>query len=52
MSLEGHERVGSTVPGSSTLDQICGTEWTDYERLYTRITGEGPPLTGLRERVE
>lgn len=33
------------------LDKLFATEWPDYEVLYERVTGEGRPLTSLRERV-
>jgi len=51
-SLHHSRYTGNYGLATRTLDQICGTEWTDYEKLYTRVTGDGPPLSGLRERVE
>jgi hypothetical protein len=34
------------------LDRLCKTEWTDYEKLYDRVTVEKRPLKSLRERVD
>ena len=34
------------------LDRLFKTEWTDYEKLYDRVTVEGRPLDKLRERVD
>jgi Delta7-sterol 5-desaturase len=44
--------VGNYGLGTRLLDRLFKTEWEDYERLYDRISGEGKPLTRLRERVE
>ena len=51
-SLHHSRYTGNYGLATRVLDQLFGTEWTDYERLYTRVTGEGPPLTSLRERVD
>ncbi len=34
------------------LDRIFGTEWTDYEPLFDRVTVERRPLAKLREKIE
>jgi lathosterol oxidase len=51
-SLHHSRYMGNYGLATRTLDQFFGTEWEDYERLYTRITKSGPPLAGLRERVD
>lgn len=51
-SLHHSRYTGNYGLASRILDQLFATEWTDYEKLYTRVTGEGPPLKSLRERIE
>lgn len=51
-SLHHSRYTGNYGLATRALDQLFRTEWPDYEKLYKRVTGEGPPLTGLRERVE
>ena len=51
-SLHHSRYTGNYGLATRTLDQIFKTEWTDYEKLYTRVTGDGPPLSSLRERVD
>jgi lathosterol oxidase len=51
-SLHHSRYTGNYGLATRCLDQVFATEWRDYERLYTRVTGEGPPLTSLRERVD
>jgi sterol desaturase/sphingolipid hydroxylase (fatty acid hydroxylase superfamily) len=33
------------------LDRVFGTEWTDYEPLFDRVTVERRPLEKLREKI-
>ncbi|MGD9783629.1 MAG: sterol desaturase family protein [Hyphomicrobiaceae bacterium] len=51
-SLHHSRYTGNYGLATRALDQIFKTEWTDYEKLYTRVTGDGPPLSSLRERVD
>ncbi|MFN0219774.1 MAG: sterol desaturase family protein [Hyphomicrobium sp.] len=50
-SLHHSRYTGNYGLATRILDKIFATEWTDYERLYARVTGEGPPLRTLQERV-
>jgi sterol desaturase/sphingolipid hydroxylase (fatty acid hydroxylase superfamily) len=50
-SLHHSRYTGNYGLATRVLDRLFATEWPDYERLYTRVTGEGPPLKNLRERV-
>lgn len=51
-SLHHSRYTGNYGLATRLLDRLFATEWTDYERLYTRVTGEGPPLKSLHERVD
>lgn len=51
-SLHHSRYTGNYGLATRVLDRVFATEWTDYERLYARVTGAGPPLKSLRERVE
>ncbi len=51
-SLHHSRYTGNFGLATRVLDRLFATEWTDYERLYTRVTGDGPPLASLRERVD
>ncbi|PLX34811.1 MAG: hypothetical protein C0605_12395 [Hyphomicrobiales bacterium] len=47
-----HSRyVGNYGLGTRVLDRLFGTEWTDYEEVYARITERRQPLTGLRQKL-
>ena len=48
-----HSRYTSNYGlATRVLDRLCKTEWTDYEKLYDRVTVEKRPLKSLRERVD
>lgn len=51
-SLHHSRYTGNYGLATRCLDQLFRTEWTDYEKLYARVTGEGPPLKTLRERAD
>src|SRR5262245_11404421 len=51
-SLHHSRYTGNYGLGTRFLDRLLGTEWEDYERLYDRVSGEGRPLSRLREKVE
>ena len=51
-SLHHSRYTGNYGLATRFLDKLFVTEWPDYEALYERVTGEGRPLTSLRERVE
>lgn len=51
-SLHHSRYTGNYGLGTRLLDRIFGTEWTDYEKLYDRVTSEGRPLDKLRERLD
>jgi sterol desaturase/sphingolipid hydroxylase (fatty acid hydroxylase superfamily) len=51
-SLHHSRYTGNYGLGTRVLDRMLGTEWEDYERLYTRVTADERPLTKLRERVD
>jgi sterol desaturase/sphingolipid hydroxylase (fatty acid hydroxylase superfamily) len=38
--------------GTRVLDRMLGTEWTDYEPVYDRITHDLRPLTKLGEKLD
>ncbi|RYE59229.1 MAG: sterol desaturase family protein [Sphingobacteriales bacterium] len=38
--------------GTRVLDQKHGTEWTDYEAVYTQVVVEGKPLDKLTTRIK
>jgi len=38
--------------GTRLLDRLLGTEWTDYEPVYDRITHDKRPLTKLGEKLD
>jgi sterol desaturase/sphingolipid hydroxylase (fatty acid hydroxylase superfamily) len=50
-SLHHSRYTGNYGLGTRFLDKLFGTEWPDYEAIYTRVTSAGEPLTRLRERV-
>jgi Delta7-sterol 5-desaturase len=48
-----HSRYTSNYGlATRVLDRLCKTEWTDYEKLYDRVTVEKRPLKSLRERAD
>lgn len=51
-SLHHSRYTGNYGLGTRVLDRMFGTEWTDYEALYERITVEQRPLARLRDKVE
>ncbi|MGD9671496.1 MAG: sterol desaturase family protein [Hyphomicrobiaceae bacterium] len=51
-SLHHSRYTGNYGLATRLLDKLFATEWTDYEALYDRVTGEGRPLTSLREHVD
>ncbi|MGQ0456970.1 MAG: sterol desaturase family protein [Hyphomicrobium sp.] len=51
-SLHHSRYTGNYGLATRVLDRMFATEWMDYERLYTRVAGSGPPLKSLRERVD
>lgn len=51
-SLHHSRYTGNYGLATRVLDRALKTEWDDYERLYARVTGEGPPLRHIRERVD
>lgn len=51
-SLHHSRYTGNYGLATRFLDRMFGTEWTDYENLFTRVAVEQQPLRTLRERVE
>jgi Delta7-sterol 5-desaturase len=51
-SLHHARYKGNYGLGTRFLDRAFGTEWTDYEQLYARVTSDRRPLTSLGEVVE
>lgn len=51
-SLHHSRYTGNYGLGTRIIDRMFGTEWTDYEPLYERVTVEKRPLSKLREKVE
>jgi sterol desaturase/sphingolipid hydroxylase (fatty acid hydroxylase superfamily) len=51
-SLHHSRYTGNYGLGTRMLDRLFKTEWDDYEPLYDRVSGEGRPLTKLREKVD
>jgi lathosterol oxidase len=51
-SLHHSRYTGNYGLATRFLDRIFSTEWTDYEKLFTRVTAEGRPLDKLRERLD
>jgi sterol desaturase/sphingolipid hydroxylase (fatty acid hydroxylase superfamily) len=51
-SLHHSRYTGNYGLATRVLDRMFATEWTDYEKLFGRVTVEGRPLSSLREKVE
>jgi sterol desaturase/sphingolipid hydroxylase (fatty acid hydroxylase superfamily) len=47
-----HSRyVGNYGLGTRVLDRLFGTEWEDYEALYSKVNADREPLSTLKEKV-
>jgi Delta7-sterol 5-desaturase len=47
-----HSRyVGNFGLGTRVLDRLFGTEWDDYEALYSKVNADREPLSTLKEKV-
>ncbi len=47
-----HSRyTGNYGLGTRVLDRLFGTEWEDYEALYSRVNADCEPLSSLRQKV-
>lgn len=51
-SLHHSRYTGNYGLATRFLDRAFATEWTDYEKLYDRVTTERRPLDKLRERLD
>lgn len=50
-SLHHARYTGNYGLGTRFLDRLLGTEWPDYEAVFTRVTVDEAPLRTLRERI-
>ena len=50
-SLHHSRYIGNYGLGTRFLDRLFGTEWTDYELMYERVTQAREPLKTLKEKV-
>ncbi|MBO6891381.1 MAG: sterol desaturase family protein [Roseibium sp.] len=47
-----HSRyTGNYGLGTRVLDRLFGTEWEDYEALYSKVNTDREPLSSLKEKV-
>lgn len=50
-SLHHSRYTGNYGLGTRVLDRLFGTEWEDYEALYSHVNAEHVPLKSLKEKV-